>query len=76
MIAVRKEHITDTDELYKDIKNGKLPAVSFVKPSGWVDGHPASSKWNLYEGFVAKIVDLVKVEPGSVEQHRDLRHDG
>ena len=21
-----------------------LPAVSFVKPSGWVDGHPASSK--------------------------------
>jgi phospholipase C len=61
--AVRKEHITDTDELYKAIKNGKLPAVSFVKPSGWVDGHPASSKWNLYEGFVAKIVDLVKSKP-------------
>jgi phospholipase C len=57
---IRTEHLTDTTELYDDIKNGKLPAVSFVKPSGWVDGHPASSKWNLYEGFVKKIVDAVK----------------
>jgi phospholipase C len=57
---VRTAHITDTDELYKDIENGELPAVSYVKPSGWVDGHPASSKWDLYEGFVKKIVDAVK----------------
>ena len=61
--AVRTAHITDTDQLYKDIKNGKLPAVSFVKPSGWVDGHPASSKWDLFEGFVTKIVDLVQSKP-------------
>jgi phospholipase C len=57
---IRKKHITDTTDLYDDIKKGKLPAVSFVKPSGWVDGHPASSKWNLYEGFVKKIVDAVQ----------------
>jgi phospholipase C len=37
-----------------------LPAVSFVKPSGWVDGHPASSTLILFEGFVDKIVDAVK----------------
>ncbi len=61
--AVRTAHITDTDQLYKDIANGKLPAVSYVKPSGWVDGHPASSKWNLFEGFVKKIVDAVKAKP-------------
>ena len=61
--AVRTAHINDTDQLYKDIKNGKLPAVSFVKPSGWVDGHPASSKWDLFEGFVKKIVDLVQSKP-------------
>jgi phospholipase C len=61
--AVRTAHITDTDQLYKDMKNGKLPAVSFVKPSGWVDGHPASSKWNLFEGFVKKIVDDVSANP-------------
>jgi phospholipase C len=62
---VRTTHIFDTDQLYKDIKNGKLPAVSFVKPSGWVDGHPASSKWDLFEGFVKKIVD-------QVQSNRDL----
>lgn len=61
--AVRTSHITDTDQLYKDIENGKLPAVSFVKPSGWVDGHPASSKWDLFEGFVKKIVDEVQSKP-------------
>jgi phospholipase C len=56
---VRTEHLVDTVDLYADIANGNLPAVSFVKPSGWVDGHPASSKWNLFEGFVKKIVDAV-----------------
>ena len=61
--AVRKEYLVDTDQLYKDIRNGKLPAVSFVKPSGWVDGHPASSKWDLFEGFTRKIVDEVKKNP-------------
>ncbi len=61
--AVRTSHITDTDQLYQDIHNGTLPAVSFVKPSGWVDGHPASSKWDLFEGFTKKIVDEVKSNP-------------
>ena len=61
--AIRTSHIMDTDQLSKDIKDGKLPAVSFVKPSGWVDGHPASSKWDLFEGFVSNIVDLVKSKP-------------
>lgn len=60
---VRTEHIRDTEDLYSDIANGTLPAVSFVKPSGWVDGHPASSKWDLYEGFVKKIVDAVQANP-------------
>lgn len=61
--ALRDAHIQDTTNLYNDIKNGTLPAVSFVKPSGFVDGHPASSKLNLFEGFVKKIVDDVKANP-------------
>src|SRR5215831_8852313 len=61
--TVRTKHLVDTDQLYRDIRNGNLPAVSFVKPSGWVDGHPASSKWDLFEGFVTKIVDLVQSKP-------------
>lgn len=61
--ALRKAHLQDTINLYQDIKNGTLPAVSFVKPSGWLDGHPASSKLNLFEGFVKKIVDGVQANP-------------
>jgi phospholipase C len=61
--AVRKEHLKDTLNLYNDIKTGNLPAVSFAKPSGIVDGHPASSKLNLFEGFVKGIVDRVQQNP-------------
>lgn len=61
--AMRNSHIFDTDQLYQDIESGNLPAVSFVKPSGWVDGHPASSKWDLFEGFAKKIVDMVQSKP-------------
>jgi phospholipase C len=53
-------HIQDTTSLYEDIDTGNLPAVSIVKPSGFVDGHPASSKLDLFEGFVNRIVNQVE----------------
>jgi phospholipase C len=56
-------HLQDTVDLYADISNATLPAVSFVKPSGLVDGHPSSSKLDLFEGFVRKIVDEVAASP-------------
>ena len=62
-VAVRKAHIQDTKDLYTDIANGTLPAVSFVKPSGLVDGHPSSSKLDLFEGFAKKIVDAIRANP-------------
>ena len=58
--ASGRAHNQDTLDLYKAIKNGTLPAVSYVKPDGWLDGHPSSSKLNLFEGFVKKIVDDVQ----------------
>jgi len=58
--AVRNTALQDTLDLYADLTSGKLPAVSFVKPSGYLDGHPASSKVDLLEGFVKKIVDMTK----------------
>jgi phospholipase C len=61
--AVREAHLQDTANLYSDIASGTLPAVSFVKPSGLVDGHPNSSKLNLFEGFTKKIVDAVQANP-------------
>ncbi len=61
--AVCTAHIQDTANFYSDIQNGTPPAVSFVKPSGLVDGHPASSKLDLFEGFSQRIVDAVKANP-------------
>jgi phospholipase C len=58
-----KAHIADSVDLYADIANGTLPAVTIVKPSGYTDGHPASSKLNLFEGFTQKIVDDVQSSP-------------
>ena len=62
---VRAAALQDTLDLYNDLmscdaKSCSLPAVSFVKPSGYLDGHPASSKVNLLEGFVKKIVELTQ----------------
>jgi phospholipase C len=56
-------HIQDTAVLYDEIAAGILPAVSIVKPSGLVDGHPASSKLDLFESFCKKIVEGVQANP-------------
>jgi phospholipase C len=61
--AARSAHLKDTTDLYADIAGGTLPPVAFVKPSGIVDGHPASSKLDLFEGFVKYIVDAVQANP-------------
>jgi phospholipase C len=61
--AQREAHIQDTTNLYEDIQQGVLPAVSIVKPDGFLDGHPSSSKLDLFEGFVARIVDQVQANP-------------
>jgi phospholipase C len=61
--TTRAAHLKDTTDLYNDIKAGDIPAVSIVKPSGFVDGHPSSSKLNLFEGFVQKIVSAVQANP-------------
>jgi phospholipase C len=56
----REEHLKDTLDLYDAIANGTLPAVSYVKPSTFNDGHPASSKVDLLEAFTKKIIDQVQ----------------
>jgi phospholipase C len=61
--TTRAAHVQDTANLYADIKAGSLPAVSIVKPSGLVDGHPSSSKLDLFEGFSKKIIEAVKANP-------------
>jgi phospholipase C len=53
----RAAHIKDATDFFAAVDNGTLPAVSFVKPDTLLDGHPASSKEDLFEGMVKKIMD-------------------
>jgi len=53
----------DVTDLYNDIQNNTLPAVSIVKPDGLLDGHPASSKLDLFEGFCQKIIEMAQANP-------------
>jgi phospholipase C len=57
------DHMRDVTDLFSDLKNGKLPAVSYVKPDGVMDGHPASSKWGLFEAFARNIIELAQSNP-------------
>jgi phospholipase C len=61
--TIRQNNLKDVTDLYNDIQTGNLPAVSFVKPDGFLDGHPTSSKWDLFEGFVQKILQEVQSKP-------------
>jgi phospholipase C len=61
--SLRTAHIQDLSNFYADVKAGELPAVSIVKPGWPTDGHPASSKLDLFEGFTKKVVDAVQVSP-------------
>ena len=54
------DHMRDVTDLFTDLANGTLPAVSYVKPDGSMDGHPASSKWSLFEAFANNIIELAQ----------------
>ncbi len=58
--SMRAEHMRDVTDLFDDLKNGTLPAVSYAKPDGPMDGHPASSKFGLFEAFAKNIIELAQ----------------
>jgi phospholipase C len=59
----RMAHIKDVTDFFAEVSNGTLPAVSFVKPDGLVDGHPATSKLDLFEGMLRTILDTLDANP-------------
>jgi phospholipase C len=61
--AQRTAHINDSKNLYTDLSSGNLPAVSIVKPGWPSDGHPASSKLDVFEAFVKNILLAVEASP-------------
>jgi phospholipase C len=59
---IRKAHTKDVLDLFAAIDGDTLPAVAYVKPDEFLDGHPQSSKLDLFEAFVENIVDKVKAK--------------
>jgi len=46
-----------------DVSRGSLPAVSFLKPDGTNDGHPAASSLSQFEGYTADAIDRIMAHP-------------
>jgi phospholipase C len=61
--AQRAAHIKDTVDLLADIKGNTLPSVSIGKPDGLLDGHPSSSKVDLFEAYVQQVLDALDANP-------------
>jgi phospholipase C len=59
----RQDHIQDSQNFYADVAGNTLPSVSIIKPGWPSDGHPASSKLQIFEGFVKNVVDAVQANP-------------
>jgi phospholipase C len=66
--AQRAAHIKDAVDFFTDVDQGKLGAVSFVKPDSFDDGHPATSKVNLFEALVDRIHRDLKARPELFEE--------
>jgi phospholipase C len=63
MTNTPSNHLKDTVDLVAEIQNGTLPAVSFGKPDGVLDGHPSSSKIDLFEAYVQNVLDALDANP-------------
>src|SRR5262249_31693208 len=61
--AIRRAHIKDTSDLVQSIKDNTLPAVSFGKPDAVLDGHPQTSKIDLFEAYVLNVLGALDANP-------------
>jgi len=66
--AQRGAHIKDATDFFDGLERGQLPAVSFLKPDSFGDGHPASSKLDVLEALIDRVLDGLK-------RHSDLAED-
>jgi phospholipase C len=61
--AIRAAHVKDTADLITAIQNNTLPSVSFGKPDGLLDGHPQSSKVDLFEAYALNVLTALDANP-------------
>jgi phospholipase C len=64
----QRAHLQGLDSFYRDLRRGRLPAVSFVVPKNADSGHPGYSEVAGYEEFLRSVVQAVQARP-SLWQH-------
>jgi len=65
--AQRAAHIKDAVDFFAELEHGRLLSVSYLKPDSFGDGHPASSKLNILEAIIARVLDGLKRHPELAE---------
>ena len=64
MTGPLKSNLQDHAALFDDIDNtDRMPAVAFVKPDSFLDGHPATSKLGLFEALLEHILERLMARP-------------
>jgi phospholipase C len=61
--AQRQAHIKDSIDFFDGLDNGHLLSVSYLKPDSFGDGHPASSKLDILEALIERVLDGLKAHP-------------
>jgi phospholipase C len=59
----KAEHLRDISDFTEALGNGKLPAVSFVKPLGLNNEHPGYTDLMQGQAYVKSLVDSVMASP-------------
>ncbi len=61
--ADRKQHLRDGEDLLADIDAGKLPAVTFYKPTGKLNQHPSYTDLMSGDAHIADVLERLKRSP-------------
>lgn len=59
----RARHLKDLDDFHQSLKDGTLPAVSFIKPIGGLDEHPGESPVVGSQDFEVGLIEAIKSSP-------------
>jgi len=59
----RATHLKDGEEFLKAIDDGTLPAVSFYKPTGRLNQHPAYTDLALGDSHIADLLERLRISP-------------
>jgi phospholipase C len=66
--AQRAAHIKDATDFFDGLERGQLLSVSYLKPDSFGDGHPASSKLDVLEALIDRVMDGLKSHPELAEE--------